>query len=345
MRSKPRKSVRRLVGRGLAALAILAALALFALWRFPSSDFLFLPNTAQPLTGLVSVEGSHPTGGRGAIYYLDVTERQATWLERLLPFTRPDGASLVPNRDVVPSGISFDTQHKLELQDMQRSQQVAAAVALRQAGLRVVARPTGVLVEGVFSNVPAAKVLRAGDVIVGVNGHAVLSRPELRALLAAHVPGDVVSVRLRRGGKPLIVSVKTVSDPEEPKRPLIGVYRASQAAAITLPLKVHIDLGGIGGPSAGLPFALDVLELLGKNVTHGYKIAATGELDLDGSVSPIGGVKQKTFGARRAGVDVLLVPAGENAAEARRYAGGLRVIPVESFQQALHALATLPPKS
>ena len=251
----------------------------------------------------------------------------------------------MPNRDVVPSGISFDAQHKLELQDMQRSQQVAAAVALRQAGLHVVARPTGVLVEGVFSNVPAAKVLRAGDVIVGVNGHGVLSRPELRALLAAHVPGDVVSVRLLRGGKPLVVSVKTVSDPEEPKRPLIGVYRASQAAAITLPLKVHIDLGGVGGPSAGLPFALDVLQLLGQDVTHGYKVAATGELDLDGSVSPIGGVKQKTFGARRAGVDVLLVPAGENAAEARRYAGDLRVIPVESFQQALHALATLPPKT
>ena len=114
-------------------------LALFALWRFPSSDYLFLPNTARPLTGLVSVEGSHPPSTPGGIYYLDVTERQATWLERLLPFTRPDGASLVPNRAVVPSGISFEDEHKLELEDMSRSQQVAAAVALRHAGLPVVA--------------------------------------------------------------------------------------------------------------------------------------------------------------------------------------------------------------
>jgi Lon-like protease len=336
--------LRRLVGRVLPAVAIVAALALFALWRFPSSDYLFLPNTARPLTGLVTVEGSHPADTPGGIYYLDVTERQASWLERLLPFTRPDGASLVPNRAVVPSGISFEDQHKQELADMSRSQQIAAAVALRQDGLHVVARPTGVLVEGVFSNVPAAKVLRAGDVIVGVDGHGVLSRPELRAALAKHAPGDVVSLRVTRSGKALIISVKTISDPREPKRPLIGVYRASQAAAITLPLKVHIDLGGVGGPSAGLPFALDVLELLGKDVTHGYKVAATGELDLDGSVSEIGGVKQKTFGARRAGVEVLLVPAGENTIEARRYAGGLRVIPVESFQQALRALATLPLK-
>ena len=62
---------------------------------------------------------------------------------------------------------------------------------------------------------------------------------------------------------------------------------------------------------------------------------ATGEIALDGSVGPIGGVKQKTFGARKAGADVFLVPAGENAAEARRYAGNLRIIPVKSFQQAL----------
>jgi PDZ domain-containing protein len=337
-------TVRRLVGRVLPIVAIVAALALFALWRFPSPDYLFLPNTARPLTGLVSVEGSHPTKKQGGIYYLDVTERQASWLERLLPFTRPDGASLVPNRAVVPKGVSFEDEHKQELEDMTRSQQVAAAVALRYAGLRVVARPTGVLVEGVYSNVPAAKVIRSGDVIVGVNGRAVLSRLELRAALAKRAPGDVVSLRVLRGGKALIVSTKTISDPREPKRPLIGIYRASQAATITLPLKVHIDLRGVGGPSAGLPFALDVLELLGTDVTHGNRVAATGELDLDGSVSPIGGVKQKTYGARRAGVDVLLVPAGENAVEARRYAGGLRVIPVESFQQALHALATLPPK-
>ena len=315
------------------------------LFRSPSSDFLFLPNTAKPLAGLVKVEGGHePASAQGGIYYLDVTERRATWLERLLAFTRPDGASLVPNRAVVPSGSSYGAERKQELEDMNRSQRVAAAVALRRAGLHVVAKPTGVLVEGVFSNVPAASVLRAGDVIVGVNGIPVLSRPQLRTVLAKLRPGAVVVLRVERGGKPLIVSTRTIADPQQPTRPLIGVYHASQAAEIVLPIDVAINLGDVGGPSAGLPFALDVLGQLGANVTHGYKVAATGELDLDGSVSSIGGVKQKTFGARRAGADILLVPAGDNATEARRYAGTLRVIPVESFQQALRALATLPPK-
>ena len=118
----------------------------------------------------------------------------------------------------------------------------------------------------------------------------------------------------------------------------------AQAADIKLPVKVDINLGEVGGPSAGLPFALDVLQELGTDVDHGHRVVATGEIALDGSVGPIGGVKQKTYGARKAGADVFLVPAGENAAEARRYAGNLLIIPVVSFQQALSALRTLPPK-
>ena len=83
-----------------------------------------------------------------------------------------------------------------------------------------------------------------------------------------------------------------------------------------------------------------MIEELGRNVDRGHKIAATGEIFLDGEVGPIGGIKQKTIGARQAGVDAFLVPV-ENAPEARKYAHGLRIIPVKSFQQALRALATL----
>ena len=125
---------------------------------------------------------------------------------------------------------------------------------------------------------------------------------------------------------------------------MIGVI-VEQNAQIELPLSVTINAGSVGGPSAGLAFALQVMEALGHKVDRGYRVAATGEMKLDGSVAAIGGIKQKTFGAREAGADVFLVPvAGENAADARRYAHGLRIIPVRSFQQALRALATLPRK-
>ncbi len=191
---------------------------------------------------------------------------------------------------------------------------------------------------------PAAHVLRAGDLIVSVNGAPVLRPVALRAALAKHPPGDVVSLGLRRGDSELTVAARTVEAVGEPGRAVLGIL-VSQGANVKLPIDVKIDLGEVGGPSAGLPFALDVLEQLGRNVDHGLKVAATGELEIDGSVRPIGGVKQKTYGARKAGVDVFLVPAGDNAVEARRFAGNLRVVAVESFQQALRVLATLAAKS
>ena len=103
------------------------------------------------------------------------------------------------------------------------------------------------------------------------------------------------------------------------------------------------DAGNVGGPSAGLAFALELTEKLGGKADRGYRVAATGELALNGSVEPIGGVEQKVIGAKRAGIEIMLVPAGENMTEARRYAGDMKIIAVTSFQQALHALATLPP--
>jgi len=164
----------------------------------------------------------------------------------------------------------------------------------------------------------------------------------LRAQLAKVKPGDTVTLKVDRGAEHLSIRVETISDPQAPKHVIIG-FAPAQAAVIKLPVKVQIDAGNVGGPSAGLAFALEVLEKLGRRVDRGYKVAATGEIELNGAVGPIGGIKQKTFGARAAKADVFIVPV-ENAAVARRYAHGLRIIAVKSFPQALRALATLPLK-
>jgi len=326
--------------RLLIGAAIAVALALAFAWLYPSPDYLYVPNTAKPVADRVEVAGERADSGPGAIYYVDVTVRRATWAERLVAFVRPDGATLVSHNDVVPQGSSFEERRKEGLAEMARSEEVAAAVALKEAGYPVKANPRGALVEAVASDAPAADVLDSGDVIVAARGTSVLTPGALRSSLAAAKPGDTVRLKLRRNGKVVRVSVRTIESPADPKRAIIGI-RVAQAADIQLPIKVDIDLGGVGGPSAGLPFALDVLQELGQDVDRGRRVAATGEIELDGSVGPIGGVKQKVYGARRAGVDVFLVPAGDNAAEARRYAGKLRIVPVESFQQALSALRTL----
>lgn len=322
------------------SVAVIGAALVGIGWIYPSHDYLYVPNAASPVAPRVTVEGERPPVGKGAIYYVDVSVRQATWAERLLSFLRPDGSSLVPRAEVVPSGSSFEARRREGLKEMARSEEIAAAVALRQAGYKVPATPRGALVEDVASDVPAARKLHPGDVIVSAGGRETLTPSALRSSFADVHPGNDVVLRVRRDGAVQTVTVRTVSSPSDARRAIIGI-RVAQAADIQLPLKVKIDLGGVGGPSAGLPFALDVLQELGTNVDHGRRVVATGEISLDGTVGPIGGVKQKTFGARRAGADVFLVPAGENAVEARRYAGNLRIIAVTSFAQALSALRTL----
>jgi Lon-like protease len=328
-------------------IATVAAAALAFAWFAPSHDYLYVPNKATPVGDKVNVEGERSDGegddDGGAIYYVDVNVRSATWVESVLPFVRPDGASLVPREEVVPPGSSFETRRAEGVREMARSEETAAAVALKQAGYPVKATPRGALVDAVATDAPAADVLRSGDVIVGVGDTDVLTPIALRQAFADVKPDTRVVLRIRRDGKNEKVTVTTIESPRDPGKAIIGI-RVSQDAEIELPLKVNIDLGAVGGPSAGLPFALDVLQELGTEVDHGKRVVATGEIGLDGSVGPIGGVKQKTYGARKAGADVFLVPAGDNAAEARRYAGNLRIIPVTSFQQALSALAKEPAK-
>jgi Lon-like protease len=309
----------------------------------PSGSYLILPDGAKPLAGKVQVEGEQPADDKGGIFYVDVIVRKASLLEELIPALRPDGSELVPDRAIVPPGSNFEERRRQNLSQMVRSQQIAAAVALRQRGLSVRADPEGALIVAVAPDVPAAKHLRPTDVIVAVDGKSVLTPGDLRRLIAGRKPGANVRLRIRAGGAVRTETVRTIESPDEPGRAIVGI-QVEQSAKIELPIHVDIDLGSVGGPSAGLAFALDVLEELGRDVDRGYKVAATGEIELDGDVAPIGGIVQKARGARDAGMDVFLVPAGDNARDARRKADGLRIIPVESFQQALRALATLPRK-
>jgi PDZ domain-containing protein len=333
--------VRRLsvIATVLGALGLVTALVL---WQLPASDFILVPDRAKPLDDKVTVEGARPVGEEG-VFYVDVYVRRTTLLEELLPFTRPDGSTVLPEQALLPPGTSEQERDRQNEEDMERSEQVASAVALRALGYDVVARPTGILVTGVASDAPAAGKLEQGDVVVGVDGAPVRTPDRLRAEIGRRTPGDEVRLALRRAGRRLEVTVATVPSPADPDRPIVGI-QVDQAADIELPVEIGIDLGPVGGPSAGLPFALEIARKLGRDVTRGCRVAATGALALDGSVIPVGALEQKAYGARRSGVDLFLVPVGENAATARDHADDVRVIPVETFQQALRALTTGPEK-
>jgi Lon-like protease len=322
----------------IVALALGAALLLLAglLYLAPADDYILLPDEPRALEPLVVVKGEKADTNRGGIYYVAVDVRRASVLERLFPGLH-DGATLVPEHVYNPEGVDEKVRRRVDLRAMRQSQKYATAVALKALGLPVRIEPVGAGIAQTLRGYPAARKLRARDLIVAVDGSPVTVPDDLARILAQHRPGETVALRFRRRGREREVAIRTVPNPADARLPFLGVQL--QEPTITLPVSVRFDLGRVGGPSAGLAFALDLLEELGRDVDRGRRIAATGEIRLDGSVHEVGGVKQKTIGARRSGMDLFLVP-GENEAEARRFADGLRVVAVDSFQQALHVLAT-----
>jgi PDZ domain-containing protein len=328
----------RLAVAGLIALLVVVVVLLTQ----TSNQYLLVPDRAHPLADLVSVPGGKAQPNGGGIYYVDVLERKASLLERLFPGLRR-GATLVQHDVLTPPGVSDQQRIQADQFDMALSQQVASAVALRALGYDVRIQQRGVRVALVYEQTHAAGKLQPGDVIVGANGKRVRSPLDLHAILARHKVGDVVALTFLRKGVEHHARIATSADPFDSTRAIIG-FQPQPAIHLRTPFRIRFDLGNVGGPSAGLAFALQILEERGRDVDHGYKVAATGVINPDGSVGEIGGVHQKIFGVRDAHVDIFLVPAGENYREAKKDAGNVRVIPVKSFQQALRVLATLPPK-
>ncbi len=327
-----------LIGAGFVLLVVVAVL-----YVAPSDRYIFLPDEARPLAQRVQVEGEKPDANGGGIHYVAVDVRKASLLEKLFPGLY-EGATLEPATSVLAEGEDEGAHRLCELAAMRRSQEYATAVALRALDLSVPTRRMGVQVEGTFDGYPASGKLRGCDWIRSVDGKPVQSSADVTETLGEKEPRQNVKFVVEREGKRQDVVLRTAADPRRPGRAFVGISVADVFDVVRLPVDVKIDLGQVGGPSAGLAFALDVVEELGRDVDHGNRLAASGEIFLDGTVAKVGGIKQKTIAARRSGMDAFLVP-GDNAAEARRHAEGLRIVPVDSFQQALRVLATLPRKA
>jgi len=308
------------------------AVAVFAF--YPSDNYIFLPDPARSVEPLVHVEGEHDRPGAGGIYMVDIIVRKASLLEKYFPGIH-EGATLVPADIYNPQDLPERIQRQQGLAEMSSSQRIAAAVALRELGYKVT--PDGVVVSAVDVGAPADGVLEPDDVIVGANGKDVAGPEDLSQVMSGVKPGETVTLRIVRDGAKQSVQVGTKASDDDPPRAIMGIIIEPK---LELPVDITIDTGQIGGPSAGLAFALDIIDELGPtDIDHGEKVVATGEIALDGSVHEIGGIEQKTIGARKAGADVFLVPDA-NAEGARKYADGLRIVPVSTLDEALHALAT-----
>jgi Lon-like protease len=321
----------------LLSVVLLVVLTGFALTWIETDHYIVLPDRARPTDPLVEIPGEQADQDDSGIYMVDVRVGRANLLERIWPGIH-EGASLLPEQAVNPHGVSDTQRRGSSLNDMSRSQLVAIAVALEHLGRDVEVTPLGAEVTLVLPDSPADGVVQIGDVIVAVNGEKVKTTEELQDAFTNVTPGDEVELTVRRENKPQTISVGTRAADDDPQRAVMGV-EVQNAEDFHFPVDVEIDAGNIGGPSAGLAFALDIVDEMGEDLDRGRTIVATGALALDGTVLPIGGVKQKAIGAREAGADVFLVPDG-NFDEAQNAVDDLRVIPLSTFDEALSALTT-----
>ena len=179
-------------------------------------------------------------------------------------------------------------------------------------------------------------MLKAGDVITAVDGHPVTSPSGLTSLITAHPAGSPLTVTIIRAGRTETVRVGTK---QAAGHPVMGVQVTQQ---YKFPFTVKFSVGDIGGPSAGMMFALGIIDkLTAENLTSGRFIAGTGEIEASGKVDAIGGIQQKMVGAREAGATVFLAPAANCSDVRGAIPAGLQVVKVATLSQAVNDLDAL----
>jgi PDZ domain-containing protein len=322
-----------------AALAIgLVALVAGLLFTIQTPYQVLLPG---PVTDVQRVIHPYPKPIKGALYLTTIYSDPASVGEWLYAKANPH-AGIVPREEARPKNVD-EKQYEHALAVMMDESKVAAkVVALRNAGYDVQLSGDGVLVLEVADYSKAKGVLQPGDVITAADGQPVTTANDLVALIQARRPTDTIRLRVKRGETEQEVTIALVEAPDEPGRARAGVAVQTHQIAYHFPRDVDLATKDIGGPSAGLMFALGVYNAVAPtDITKGHKIAGTGTISTDGRVGAVGGVKYKVFAAERAGAEIFLAPQ-DNAEEAKRAAGQIRVVSVADFNAALAALAALP---
>ncbi|GAA3757739.1 PDZ domain-containing protein [Plantactinospora mayteni] len=248
--------------------------------------------------------------------------------------------AVVPYELIYPPGQTQEQVEERNAEDFAASQTSAETAALRELGY-----PVQVVVKTVTPGAPSEGILKVGDVITSVDDKPVVVASTLTDLIRARPAGSSLKIGYTRDGKPATATIVSAAADNNPPR--IGVEIEQQQPH---PFELKIDLGDIGGPSAGLMFALGIVDKLrSEDLTGGRIIAGTGTINDLGEVGPIGGIPQKLVGAKHAGAKYFLVPA-DNCEEAVRNAqSGLPMARVGTLDEALSALETIraggqPPK-
>lgn len=292
--------------------------------------FVEAPGRARSVLPLIDVDGTSTYESEGRLLLTTVNVGRLNAFEALTAWIDPQ-ADVIPERELIPPGLSEEEYQRASRSQMDQSKVAAVAVALELLTDYPDEHGQGVIVQDVFAGAPADGRLFPGDLMTHINGSPLADLAQLREAIAAAADGGTVRLQVRpvEGGDTSTVEIRPTRI-EGVDRPVIGI-----AAVANFPFDVDIQSGVIGGPSAGLMWALGMIEILTpEDLTAGRSIAGTGSVDLDGQVGPIGGVRMKVIGAEEAGADAFLLPR-EDLADARDVAGSIELVPVGTVEEAL----------
>ena len=274
----------------------------------------------------------NPTTGHLNLTTVGLDSNRVTAFGALIGWLQHDRV-VVPRSSVYPPGQSEEQVNKADTEQFVESQSDATAAAFCELGY-----PSGLGVVGVLDNTGAKGVLQPFDELISLDGQSIDTQAKVAAVLAKQTPGTTVQIQIKRAGVAKTVSVTLSKPAEGAAGARIGVSVGPQCFA---PFQVDLGLADqIGGPSAGLMFALGIMEKVGPtDLTTGRFIAGTGEIHApDGKVLPIGGIQLKMIAARRAGATIFLAPQ-DNCGDVRGATPkGLTVIKVTSLHDAVQDL-------
>jgi PDZ domain-containing protein len=343
--------------RWAVALVVVLVLGLVASLTIQLPYYIESPGSAQSVTPLIQVDPAHRHPVHGDVLLSTVALQSSVYPLQLLFAQFDSNAHVVARRDVT-AGQSTQQFNVQAQQEMSQSEQDAIVVSLRRLGYTVPETGDGVLVTGVDPRSAVTGQLQAGDVIFSADGKPVSISGDLTRAILAHKPGDELKLGVEAPNATRHpITVRLVSCPEDVpictgthgSRPYLGISLQTRNDNFHFPFAVKIALDNVGGPSAGLAFALGVIDTLsGGNLTGGHKVAVTGTIDTSGNVGVIGGIALKTVAVEHAGADVFLVPKDSpgnepqySAAAAKARGHHLKVIAVGTLDDALNALRSI----
>ncbi|EAR23830.1 secreted protein [marine actinobacterium PHSC20C1] len=286
----------------------------------------------------IPVETTYPTEGALSMLTVNVQgnpESPLSWFEVGAAYLDRSRA-IVPVEAVYPPGVTIEDSTEAGRIQMESSQQEAIAAALSDLGYEFDATLT---VAETTKDGPSEGVLQAGDIIRSVNGETFADVPGLRDAIAANGTSAAATVIFEREGEEQTAEITpTLTEGEEP----IAVIGVVVGSAYNFPVDVKIQLENVGGPSAGMMFALGIIDKLTPGaINGGNAIAGTGTITATGDVGPIGGIQQKMYGARDSGASYFFAPI-ENCDEVvGNIPKGLTVYAVDDLDDALVALASI----